>query len=537
MDLSVYRSLQLKRSSGIFTEVIRVDKNARNMLEHFLIVGAPPVEKGTKVTDPKIITIFPASPLAMSPDDMNMLTLHCFPNGFGKLKEKEQKKKNPLLELYTFRLGGQSCTFYGCVAKFKVMTNPIPWFASEVSIKYPFAFCIISSIPILSSHFQFLYFLVNAYHKPNEFKFNKTMLSHKPFHVIRGETLPDLLRMNGCGVWPGITPKIHFLNQVNLYRSISIKRYNKQAFPVLSTLFVHVPAAASDINLIAACCLDVLFSYLSIPDIVNLFTYALLGNYIMFQADDARLLSSSVLALRAILSPFPFQTPLIPYVINDDRFIGLLNSPVPYIAGVFKNTDLSEIEIGDQAVYVDLENGKVKGPKVIRLPNRDGLIKRLKDIIREASETITVPQKAIKKSFFSSPTWNQNYYTFFKNLDKYTMPPAFMSNHYQKYIFDQATVEKVMFAFTSHVAPEVADLIKPCFVTDTTDIDRPCTVFNRTLFLDSIPKDSKAFYTLFSQTHAFAGFCDKKTDEVDLIKMSANTEDVSPLELDDEVDF
>lgn len=535
MDLSISRSLQLKRSSGIFTDLFKEDEKPRNMIEHFMIVGAPPVSDESEIKGPEIITLFPASPLLMSPDDMNQLTSQCFPAGFDKLSAREKKKKKPLFDLYVFKFGGEDTAYYGVCARFKVITQPLPFFANEITAEYPFVFCFITSIPILACHFQFLYFLATSLHKTSEYKL--TSVNRKPFPVIRGDTLPNLDRMWGCAIWPGMQPKKVFLNQIYLYRSIAIKRFNEQVFPLTNTLNLLVPAAASDTNLIAQCCLDVLFSHLSIPDIVSIYTNALLGNYIIFVSDEIRELAFAVLAVRAIISPFPFKTPLFPYIPNKDPYIGLLNSPVPYIAGVLKSTDMSEIVLDDNATIVDLETGKIKCPPVVHLPNREGLIKRLKDILEECREKITVPQRSIKKTIFSSPSFNQNYYSFFKNMDMHSMPSQFMYYHYQKYIFDHETTEKVMFAFTNHVAPDINELIAPCFVTDSTDPERPVTVFNRQLFLDTAPADAKEFYHLFSQSAVFANFCDKKTDEVDLIKMSATGIECSPLEIDDEADF
>jgi hypothetical protein len=92
-----------------------------------------------------------------------------------------------------------------------------------------------------------------------------------------------------------------------------------------------------------------------------------------------------------------------------------------------------------------------------------------------------------------------------------------LGRHYiryaRKYIFKPPLVGEIVELFRRHFAPKLGELIQPCFITDTTDIEHPVTVFNRELFLATVPAADAAFYDAFLGTTAFHEFSDGRMEE------------------------
>lgn len=75
-------------------------------------------------------------------------------------------------------------------------------------------------------------------------------------------------------------------------------------------------------------------------------------------------------------------------------------------------------------------------------------------------------------------------------------------------------VEAVLGYFRTSLERELDMLMRPYFITDTTDIEHPVTVFNQELFLMSIDRDQGPFYYAFLGTTSFQEFADSKLEEV-----------------------
>jgi hypothetical protein len=92
-----------------------------------------------------------------------------------------------------------------------------------------------------------------------------------------------------------------------------------------------------------------------------------------------------------------------------------------------------------------------------------------------------------------------------------------LGRHYirypRKYIFKPPLVGEIVELIRRHFAPKLGELIQPCFITDTTDIEHPVTVFNRELFLATVPAADMAFYDAFLGTTAFHEFSEGRMEE------------------------
>jgi hypothetical protein len=99
-------------------------------------------------------------------------------------------------------------------------------------------------------------------------------------------------------------------------------------------------------------------------------------------------------------------------------------------------------------------------------------------------------------------------------LHGYVVPWSYLRYH-RKYVFGAAIAEQIVQLFAHHVLPALAPLVQPCTITDTTDIAHPVSVFNRDLFLASVPARDRPFYEVFAATMVFQAFADSATDETE----------------------
>jgi hypothetical protein len=92
-----------------------------------------------------------------------------------------------------------------------------------------------------------------------------------------------------------------------------------------------------------------------------------------------------------------------------------------------------------------------------------------------------------------------------------------LGRHYirypRKYIFKPPLIAEIVDLFRKHFAPKLEEMLEPCFITDTTDIEHPVTVFNRDLFLASVPAADVSFYEAFLGTTAFQEFSEGRMEE------------------------
>jgi len=520
MSLSkIEASIMHKRQSWNFEQPPIPKDSNRNIFEHFFIVGIPPDAENPEEMVPRIIFLFPAAPLLMRSNEFDQVVNFSFPNGFRRLPEL--KPHDPIiLEEFSFRLSGNDQALYGCCVHLRIPPGKQLFFSSEKSSSYPFCFCIISKIPILSSHFQFLTYLVRAIcgiEKPIERSHNE--LSYTP--ISEGETLPDLTVLTGVGRWRKMLFPRPFRIELVYYRSMSQRPGQDQDFKLSVDSRLLIPMICSDFKALGYSSLDTLFSIFEIEEIIEIYTAILLDHHTLVISDSPHKLSLSVLALRSLMNPFVIGGSYMPLVPNLPEYLQMLESPVPFICGCLKSSLLKTISLNEPICIVDIDEKTIVDKSLnVSLPNSGIIIKSINDFLKEQSDIITVPPKFIRKGLFSSISLNPQYKPFIDRIHGYMKPKAFLEQIEQKYVFTPEIVDHIQQIFYDNFKTPLESSIRPCFVTDSTDVDKPVTVFNHEIFMMSIDRKDEPFYSQFSHSSIFQLFCDGKTDETDLDKKS-----------------
>ena len=76
------------------------------------------------------------------------------------------------------------------------------------------------------------------------------------------------------------------------------------------------------------------------------------------------------------------------------------------------------------------------------------------------------------------------------------------------YLIPSNICNEILNLFKSHLPSILDEPIKQCFVTDTTDIMNPITVFNKDLFFVQMNPEDETFFQKMMQTQIWEGYCD-----------------------------
>ncbi|OHT12858.1 hypothetical protein TRFO_17111 [Tritrichomonas foetus] len=544
--------------------------SANKLFEHVIIVGAPP--DGDSL-DPRILFLAPAYPLLFQEEEFNQTIQFCFPNGLHP-HGREYSRSTMFLTQFAFRLSGQN-DIYGVCCHLVINPRRVPFFASEKTLGYPFCFCILTRFPVLSVHFQYLTYLsllfnrvVNPSERPaalstyssasksgelvdasnsksNTASQNNETSNSSPHQLVysgsgmevveaAGESLSYLTVEKNTARWPDTRFPDLFTSELLFFGTFTADPNRDKKISLSENILLVVPHTAPDNVYIAMPSLDVLFSCLSVSDIVKLYTALLLEHHTIFKSKKLQKITMAVLAARSILAPFKVEATLLPIVPNNSSFLPLLESPVPYICGlVSTSAALSSITLPEQLCLVDLDKKTVIDQELhVNVPKHLELIEKLNRAIREDEEMITVPPKFLPgKTSHGKPIPNPDFATFFEQTSPYMRPAQYLKTRPPKYVFIPPLVERILHTFSSHFAPELESKIKACFVTDSTDLSHPITVFNKDLFLASVDPQQEEFYEAFINTTMFQQYCEGKTDEMQNVKAMMSDSYVTNLDL------
>lgn len=492
------------------------DMEPTHLFEHFMILGIPPDFDLTKPLEPRILFLFPAAPLLFSEDDFNQTADFCFPNGIEP-HGLTYKRKNIFISEFVFRLDSKS--IYGVCVHFIANPARVPFFATDDTIKYPFCFCILTKDPILSVHFQYLTYMTLLYCRVLNPEGERDIQYHE---VQDGPTLSYLEEEKGTARWPGTRYPDVLHTELEYFMGMKRADNRDLKYVLSEDLRLVIPPIKTEIVSIALPTLDVLFSCLSVANITKLFEALLLEHHTIFKSKDLHLLTLSVLAARALLSPFKIGASLLPIVPNTPRHLPILEAPFPYIYGITSTSSMPSISLPQNMCVVDLDKGTIDDPMLdVELPGQAQFIRTIENALKQDKQYILAPPPYIKQKDKKVP--NKDFLEFLDRVHFYMRPPRYLKFIKPKYVFIPPLVESLLNTFSHHIANKLEGRISPCFVTDSTDCEHPVTIFNKDLFLASVPKDEEAFYQEFTGTQIFTQFCEGKTDKMDETKRMFST--------------
>ncbi|OHT07252.1 hypothetical protein TRFO_24660 [Tritrichomonas foetus] len=522
-DMRIEKSLRNKRIANELEDHVPKMRNAANMFEQFLILGAPPDFEDKP--EPTILMSYPPGPSSSRlTDEINLIKNFCFPVGFRPIPS-DVNKVRVILNEFVFYLNEGSTRIFGTCLHFQAHQNCV--FSSSKSRKYPFCFCFLTLLPYLSSHFQFLsYFslLINDrvrsidHSVPGatpviEEEKSPSLLASPISGLIADEEFPNIAIFPGFKATKQINDELTFYYNLPITTKTNIRNglaVNNPfpPIPLSKKMDLYLPLHLSRQKCLAYSTFHALFSNIMISDVVKIYSAILLEMHVLFVSEFTHRLTTALIASLSLLEPFKsIATMKLPILPTHSEMMELLDSPTPYVIG-------SCIVNNNADVVVNLDTGKLTlNTKVPPIPNQWKLLHKLQMIMNDSQKDYKIPPREIIDKKTGKKVKNDNYLEFITHTDPYNFPYVFTSLTEVKCIYPPYVIDQILDAFAKAFAPDLEDLIRGCFVTDSTDVFNPVTVCNKDLFMMSCPDADRSFYESFLQTEIWEDFCDKLADE------------------------
>ena len=480
------------------------------MFDHMMILGCSPND--TNHPSPKILVSFPVhSQVKRSDEELELIKSFCFPDGFRPIPEVLKPSRVLLCE-FVFFLTESSDRVYGVCVHFQAHEGS--FFATHKTRKYPFALVFLTKVPYLSVHFHFASYLALALCdrvKPLEHIEEKQFFPNVGGPqlidgMIEDQQYPDI------AVVPPIAATELLYRELNFYYSIPVYdgANHFEKWPLCDKMVLCINRPLTEPQCLAYPSIHVLFSSLSVKDIIKIYSAILLEQHVLFVSTRMHRLTLVVVAFLSLLSPFKgdaiMQMPVVP---ASGQFTDLLDAPTPYVCGT-----VADHSSGD--VIVNLDTGSItESFPIVLIPRHSVLEHKLEMLLGDVMESIVVPPRTICPLFGKAQP-NPEFQEFIYNISPLVFPYVFTCMTDMKYVMQPSTIDAILDVFHFHLAPHVEDLINECFVTDTTDWDHPVTVCNKDLLMLQVPEKERVFYAAFTQTEMFDLFCDQLTDDFDV---------------------
>ncbi|OHS96103.1 hypothetical protein TRFO_37776 [Tritrichomonas foetus] len=495
-DIRIQKNIQNKRMyQACPASLLDFNEEAEppKQFDHFLILGHP--SESMEKPQPKLLAMFPSRPLIYSSSEIDNIINFCYPQGLMPI-QTFSRPNIPLINNkwiitgFVFYLE-KLTRVYGIVLHIKIPNESNNFIGSQYNRNYPFCLCLLSRKPFIATHFKFLSEIANGIINNIQLP-SKSMPIPENLQNPHGNCHPSLIIHQKCpliAVAMGIRVPRFLLPELLTY-------YSSHFQPALK---------ASDYLLYPT--LYVLFSCFSPRDIVKIYSALLLELHIVFYSSDINRLSFCIIAATSLVFPLKLEAKVLPIMPSTEYFRPMLDSPFPYVIGFTQRYEKADI-------FIDLDRGRIiENVPLIHPPRFIELVAKVELLLQNYQVQITVPSKSSLKTLISKQRFDSKYMEFTEGCDQRIFPKCFREFVETKYIFMPSLTKSIIKLFYNHIIPPLTDLIKVCFVTDSTIQSAPVTVFNKDLFLLHVPEETTNFFQSFLSTQAFQQYIDILTDE------------------------
>ena len=204
-----------------------------------------------------------------------------------------------------------------------------------------------------------------------------------------------------------VHPSLFFLPYLLPFLADYTEIPNENVCPIANTFDIFLPTVETAI---AVSTIEILFSLLSVSDIIGLLTALLLDTQIIVFGKSLRDISFTVWGLTSLL-PFPYVGTLVPLLSTIGSHLDLLQAPTPFLIGVPLCPQFEKTEFYETTIFVNLDKGVVSfqgffsNPQ-IKYPNFPKVVKDIETLIKpkflsqghDHQFSLPQPLKAIGKS-------------------------------------------------------------------------------------------------------------------------------------------
>ena len=448
--------------------------------EQLFLFGIPPDK--TEDDKPEVLIAYPSS--LMSDIIPSVILDHAMPLGTKK-RQKIKFSSSLIEEEFCFTIKKGNSNLYCVSAMFVPNVKKLPFFVSSKTKKTLFAFCIVSRIPSLASHLNFLTFLINAMcdQVPN---MNIIHVQKDYAFVDEAAKIDGLVITRNIGHSPFFHVPDPFCDLIFLYQicgpgtmPIHLSPKHKLFFPM-----------NDDPRQIVLSGLDTVLSIMDVETLLRLLAGLMLDYQILIIGSSMEEVSVTIMTLAQLIDPLKYSGMIIPMLPQSKNYIDLLGAPVPFIIGTLPCDKLRDIQFLDTIISLNLD-------KKILEYNHD------------------CPPPPYPQSEFITKTIQQALDKTSKEFTIYSLPEEYMTSLKHKYYFGQKTCESIIQLIRQPFDLVLSDFIYSFFITDL-DQEGGSTVFNKQLFIECM--NHERFFTELVDSQTFEMWTTKQLEKFQILK-------------------
>ena len=441
---------------------------------------------------------YPASTFEFgTKDTFSKLCRFCFPLGVTY-----EDPSPGILSQFVFGLNNDAHLVFG-ICTHVCLEKEVEFLGSGTGV---FCMCSMVDTPFVNLHLQYHRFL--AEHLFDPATVSPCLLCDDLLDKISSDTATvfeelGLKSYSEDMEFVGVNPEamtIAFRMSVEFYFRLSFSVSQEKTYALTDSMSLWIPRQGDLMKDLAMYSFNVLFSCLSIDNVVRVLRAVLLEEKIVFISRDIGLVTAAALSVLPLDQPLTYQNVLLPLLPGDDEFLDFLGAPSPYCFGVLENERLSEL-IDEDITVVYLDENKVKYPETMpHLPKPGALRKHLK------KELDDLDAKAPK---------NPDDAEFWEQRRQRSIETTMQRSRKLKYCFLPEDCERVALIFSNYVGNFVSPVkLLGSRARDTSDTENPKVGFVKEVYMMGVPPKATAFFEQFVETQTFRHFFDLVSEKV-----------------------
>jgi hypothetical protein len=463
-----------------------------NFIDYFMILG--PID-----TSYSLLFEYPTHRFPFSPESFKRVLFFCYPPRASCPVDRD----DPVITQFVFAINDSANLYFGICTHLFLPDSQITFLGPLGD--GPFCLCSVTTIPMVGPHLQYHEFLIQhlfdddipapspnsadlfdpltapADHTADFSGFRPPLqipADHPLFAAVHANSIPAAFRHS-----------IEFYFRIKMADPGSLLSYS-----LSSDITIHIGHQDAALKSLAEQGFDVLFSVLSIANVVRVLRAILLEERIVFVGSDIHIVTFCTLSVLPLLLPMGYKCSILPYLPDHEDFLTFLDSPVPFCFGVLNTDNLAAIEISADVTIVNLDEDEVAYPEDIpHLPGAKELRSSLKDLL--GAMNVKMPRSSDAGAFWAK---------------RAEMPVRMKRRLRFRFSFCPADTAKVMEMLGNFVGEFVTETrLKSCRVRDTTDPSNPKVGFVKEVYMLTVAPTDVVFFEHFLQTQTFAAYFEK----------------------------
>lgn len=486
----------------------RYEKHSR-LINYFMILGPHEALPGK----PALLFAYPSHIFPYKSDEFNRITQFCYPTGL--IKSKLQPTEY-VINQFVFGLNDNGSLQF-CICTHVNLANSRFHAVAKAGNEGLFCFCSVTSMPMFSAHYNFhefllLHLLGITTPPPNmniEGLLGEGVIT-EGFQEKAEETKANFLLFNPplrlhpddplfASTELSLITK-EFMSSIEFYFRIIVDDTKTVTYSLSEVNQMYVVPKGESVLEIARYCYDVLFSCLSVENIVRFFRALLLESHILVVSSDINKVTFGTLAALPLVLPLSCKCSMLPLIPDNDDYFQILDSPVPFVFGALATKNLASYPISPDITVVNLDTNTVMYPQDVQhLPGAPNL---RKDITALLSQMNVLVPKVQPMALQAIEFWTRRMSCL--------LPTSVKRRIGLSYSFCPLDTNRILDLFQTFLKPFVDQgRLAKCILRDTTSDQGSIAVFIKEFyFIDRTPKDN-VFLESFIATQAFTSYFDQ----------------------------